>query len=108
MKIEKISVDNFTLEHDGTNHILNMGLINLSTPRPFIVKISEVKDSEKVSIRATCPCTTVTKNILDKTSLLAVISYNNCDYQFTKTVKITEGTNIQLIKITGTCQNQNT
>ena len=90
MKIEKISVDNFTLEHDGTNHILNMGLINANSDRAFVIKISELKDAEKTAIRTTCGCTTVQKTVLDKTTLLATLAYNDCDYQFTKTVKITE------------------
>ena len=107
MKIEKISVDDFKFSHDGTNHILDMGLIDANSARAFVLKISDLKDAEKTSVRVMCGCTKVETQVLNKTTLLTTLAYVDCDYQFTKTVKITEGTNIQLIKITGTCQNQN-
>tara|TARA_R110000782_G_scaffold232667_6_gene318879 strand:+ start:16 stop:336 length:321 start_codon:yes stop_codon:yes gene_type:complete len=105
MKIEKITVDTFNLKKEGGEYVLYMGVIEKSTTRPFILKISEVTDSSKVEINTTCGCTTAENKILDKTTLLTTLSYNRCDSVFNKTVEIVDNKRKTILKIKGSCQN---
>lgn len=104
MKIELIS-SNFTLQQEGNNYVVYLNKITPQTPRPFTIRISEVEDSSKVNVGSTCGCTTAEQKVIDKTTLEATLSYNNCDQVINKTVIIREKTNQIQLKIKGTCQN---
>lgn len=106
MKIEKISKDNFTLEKEGKDYILQLGKISPSTVRPFTLRISEVINSREVVVEPKCGCTTNNNKIIDNNTIETTLSYNLCETNIAKTVVISDKKSNIKLKIKGTCSTQ--
>lgn len=104
MEIQKITED-FNFYKEGVDYILELGNITREKKREVALLITEIENSEKLSINSTCGCSTVGKIIVDKHTQSVKISYNECDSSFAKTLVMKyNNVRIGVIKIKGKCQ----
>lgn len=104
MKVQKIT-EKYNLIQDGVTFTVDMGNVKNAEDKTVELVISGVEDSSKITLKATCGCTTTEQKTLNKESLSVKLTYKDCDLSFAKIVVVKySGAQLGLIKLTGRCQ----
>jgi hypothetical protein len=99
----KITSDKYTLYQEGADYILNLGMIKNGEDTTTNLKFEDLKNSSSLSVKPTCGCTVVEKQILSNDSAKVKVKYNDCVPSFSKTMTCSaDGVSFN-IKIKGTC-----
>jgi len=102
MKVEKTS-KKYALYKDQEKYILELGAIIKGEDTKTIFKITEI-DALKFSVESTCGCSVATNKTISPTEVEVSVTYNNCDSQFNKTIKLIENKKVTELKIKGSCK----
>ena len=104
LEIKKIS-EKYNFYQDGASYVVYFGAVKRYEDKIASIQISGVEDSEKLSIKTTCGCTTLEKEIVDKTTAIFKLKYNDCEQSFAKVnVLKYNGNQITTIILKGGCQ----
>lgn len=104
MKIEKIT-DKYSFSQEGVTYTVDMGNVKRAEYKSVELLISELENSELLTVHPKCGCTTEEKKIIDKNTVSVKLVYNDCDTSFAKIVELKYNkVQIGIIKIKGKCQ----
>lgn len=99
----KIITEKFTITKEQGEYHLNLGSFKFGENTTTILRVSDI-NSNNFIVNATCGCTVASINVVDPTTVDIEVSYNQCDYSFSKVVQLIEAQKTTELKIIGSCQ----
>ena len=104
MEIKKVT-SKYELAQEGTSYVVNFGNVKKFEDKSVTLQVSGVNDSSLLSVKTTCGCTEVNKDIVDKNTANITLKYNDCASTFAKTnILKYDGKQLTTIILKGACQ----